>query len=150
MLCAPLFKTLCKCSLAVPACKSPVIPAQLKRCHAHSTPSAAVQMSQLNELLILLGHEDDAATLQAALDAYVKGFIAAAQDILEHPPPPASAAAAAEDAARKTVGTIQNKLYELERSVWKWDLLRRDEGDTADDCAADGVGSQTESTQRRV
>lgn len=83
----------------------------------------------MDELLVLLGHEVDATTLQAALDGYVKAFIAAAEDVLAHPPPPASVAEAARAAARKTAETMQNKLYELRRAAWKWDLLRGVDGD---------------------
>jgi hypothetical protein len=86
--------------------------------------SACVQISELAELLVLLGHEADAATLQSALDAYVKEFIAAAEEIAAAPPPPATPGQPGLEAAAKSMRELQQRLYEVKRATWKWDLLR--------------------------
>jgi hypothetical protein len=83
-----------------------------------------VQISQLMELLVLLGHEADAAKLQEAVDAYAKAFVLASEDMLDHPAPPANSMPASKEAAQKTVLDLHNKLYELKRTAWKWELLR--------------------------
>jgi hypothetical protein len=81
-------------------------------------------VSQLAETLVLLGHESDAAAMQEALDSRVKGFVAAAEDLLSRPAPPATAAQAARDAAHQGAEELQHKLYVLRKATWKWDLLR--------------------------
>lgn len=83
-----------------------------------------MQISQLMELLVLLGHEADAVKLQEALDAHVKAFVLASEDILDHPAPAANSMKASKEAAQKTVLDLQNKLFELKRTPWKWELLR--------------------------
>lgn len=84
-----------------------------------------VQMSQLAELLLYLGHGEDAAKLQDGLDGYVKAFITAAQDVLDNPSPPANNTAKAQDDAHRTTLQMQIKLQLLKRTSWKWDLLRQ-------------------------
>jgi elongator complex protein 1 len=83
-------------------------------------PAALVCAGELAELLVLLGHEGDARTVQAALADLVAAQAAAAAHVAAHPPvvagqqqqqqagsqPGRPAAAAASDAR------------------WKWDLLR--------------------------
>lgn len=86
---------------------------------------AVVQMSQLAELLVYLGHGEDATKLQDGLDGYVKAFIAATQDVLDNPSPPANATAKAQEDADRTILQIQIKLQLLKRTSWKWDLLRQ-------------------------
>ena len=76
------------------------------------------------ELLILLGHEADASTLQAALDTYVKTFLAAAEEVLQKPPPPAQAGDAGVQAAKTNMAELQHRLYEVQHATWKWDVLR--------------------------
>lgn len=87
--------------------------------------SRVVQMSQLAELLVYLGHGEDAAKLQDGLDGYVKAFIAAAEDVLDNPLPPANSTAKAQDDAERTILQMQIKLQLLKRTSWKWDLLRQ-------------------------
>lgn len=105
-------------------------------------------MGQLSELLVLLGHESDAALLQRALAALAAEQAAATQDVLAHPPPgaglalpretaeglaarvgPAAATAAAEAvAAALPDPELAAKAARAEAGVkearWKWDLLR--------------------------
>jgi hypothetical protein len=82
-----------------------------------------VQASQLAELLVFFGHESDAAKLQAALDRYVKAFIAAAEDMLLTPAPAANPSKKAGDEAKKTIVQLQVKLHGLKAASWKWSLL---------------------------
>ncbi|GMH34369.1 hypothetical protein BSKO_02203 [Bryopsis sp. KO-2023] len=67
------------------------------------------EFGQLTELLILLGHERDARTLQQALDALIKQQKEAADDILQNPPPQSS-----EDSKQET----------KPQPRWKLDILR--------------------------
>ena len=84
----------------------------------------AVQVSQLNELMIYLGHEADAATLQAAFDALAKAFVAAAEQLQDALPPPADSSEVARQAARRGAQALQRRLWELQEARWKWDALR--------------------------
>jgi hypothetical protein len=81
-------------------------------------------MSELAELLVAFGHEEDAGKLQGALDKYVKGFMTAAEDVLANPSPPASSLQSAHDKARTTEQTLRNLIFEIGKAQWKWDLLR--------------------------
>lgn len=85
---------------------------------------SSAQVSELMEVLVVLGHEGDAATLQSALDAQVKGFIAAADDIQAHPIPPESASQAAKTTAERNAADLQSRLHSLQKAAWKWELLR--------------------------
>lgn len=86
-----------------------------------------MQVSQLNELLVMLGHEADAGKLQAALDALAKAFIPAAEEVLSTPSPPANGTDAAASAAAAMVREMHHKLYELSQARWKWEILRSTE-----------------------
>eukprot|EP00887_Chlorella_sp_A99_P002271 scaffold10.g2271.t1 len=112
------------------------------------TGAAFAQAGQLAELLVLLGHEADAALLQRQLAALIAEQSAAAADVLAHPPPGAGLAlpqeAAAELAARAgpaaaaaAAATVAAALPSPELAAraaaaeagvkearWKWDLLR--------------------------
>lgn len=83
-----------------------------------------VQVSQLSELLVLLGHEADAQRLQSVMDTLLKLFLEAAADLLENNSPPANGAVKARLDAEATDAGIRHKCYELTRVQWKWDLLR--------------------------
>jgi hypothetical protein len=83
-----------------------------------------VQICELAELLVLFGHEEDAEKMQKALDTYVKCFIAAAEDVLSYPSPPASSLISAIEKARTTEQRLQNRLFEVVKAQWKWELLR--------------------------
>ena len=112
------------------------------------TGQACSQAGQLAELLVLLGHERDAAVLQRALAALAAEQAAAAADVLAHPPPgaglalprsvgeglaarvgaQAAAAAAVELAASLPSQDLVAKAAAAEAGMkearWKWDLLR--------------------------
>lgn len=83
-----------------------------------------LQGSQLAELLVFFGHQDDAAKLQRALDGYVKAFISSAEDMLSTPAPPANGSMKAAEEAKKTKVQLQVKLHALKAASWKWALLR--------------------------
>ena len=83
-----------------------------------------MQVAELMELLVILGHEADAATLQSALDAHVKGFIATAEEILANPVPPENGAPSAVAAAERTAMELRSRLHGLRKATWKWELLR--------------------------
>ncbi|KAL4420046.1 hypothetical protein ABPG77_007485 [Micractinium sp. CCAP 211/92] len=112
-------------------------------------PSAATcsEVGQLAELLVLLGHQSDAALLQQRLSKLVSEQAAAAADILAHPPPalalalpqqqvaalqaaagPAGAAAAAALLAALPGVELQQRVAAAAAAVreshWKWDVLR--------------------------
>lgn len=97
----------------------------LRRFRSLSTAKLhVVQMSQLAELLVYLGHGMDAAKLQEGLDAYVKAFLAAAQDVLDNPSPHANTTDKAREDSSRTLLQLQMKQHNLRKVSWKWDLLR--------------------------
>lgn len=83
-----------------------------------------MQISQLSELLVLLGHEADAQRLQAVLDSLLKLFLEAAADLVDNPSPPANPGNKASADAEATTASVRHKAYELRAVQWKWDLLR--------------------------
>lgn len=110
-----------------------------------------MQVGQLAELLVLLGHPGDAALLQQRLALLVQQQAAAAADVLAHPPPalalalppqqaralaadagPAAAAAVASTLAGMPSVALQQRVAAAEGAVreahWKWDILREPEG----------------------
>lgn len=96
------------------------------RCH--ELVAVHLQVSQLNELLTYLGHEEDACTLQAAFDVLAKSFVAAAEELLALPLPLPPGMGADADALRRTAQrnaqTLQRRLWQLQEARWKWDALR--------------------------
>ena len=116
-----------------------------------SSPLHHLQVGQLAELLVLLGHPTDAALLQQQLALLVQQQAAAAADVLAHPPPalalalpphqaralaasagPAAAAAVTSTLAGMPSAALQLKVAAAEAAVreahWKWDILREPEG----------------------
>lgn len=83
-----------------------------------------MQIAELMELLVLLGHEADATKLQAALDSHVKAFIKVAEGEHALPVPPPRATADAVAAAERTAQDLQRRLHDVRTAVWKWELLR--------------------------
>ena len=141
----------------VPPLRLPAMPAIL----------ALPQVGQLAELLVVLGHLQDAALLQQHLATLVQQQQAAAADILAHPPPalalvlprqqmqalaaaagPVAAAAAAAALATQAGMEVQQRVAAAEAGVreahWKWDILREPPtttGGTGSDSSAAGTGT---------
>ena len=110
-------------------------------------PSLCTEIGQLSELLVLIGHEDDAAILQSTLKTLIDTQGEASADILQNPPPGESlelpealrqvvfdtagirGLSTLEQAASNTPSpSLQYKVQEAESSMksvtWKWELLR--------------------------
>lgn len=106
-----------------------------------------MQVGQLAELLVLLGHPSDAGLLQQRLSKLVTDQAAAAADMLAHPPPAlalalprqqlaalqaaagmAGAAAVAASLAALPGAELQQQVAAAAAAVreshWKWDVLR--------------------------
>lgn len=110
-------------------------------------PSLCLEIGQLSELLVLVGHEDDAAILQSTMKRLIDTQGEASADILKNPPPGESldlpdalrqvvfdtagikGLSTLEQAAINTPSpSLQVKVQEAESSMknvtWKWELLR--------------------------
>ncbi|KAH7624735.1 putative Elongator complex protein 1 [Nannochloris sp. 'desiccata'] len=111
-------------------------------------PNLCTEVGQLVEVLVMLGHEEDAATLHRNLKALIDTHTAAVEDLLTHPPLGLSLdiGAAAKEKAYETGGGIaavvaleaavaavpgaelQKRAAEVELATktthWKWDILR--------------------------
>ncbi len=111
-------------------------------------PNLCTEVGQLVEVLVVLGHEEDASTLHRSLKALIDTHTAAVEDLLAHPPLGLSLdiGIAAKEKAYQTGGGIaavvaleaavaevpgaelQKKAAEVEIAMkathWKWDILR--------------------------
>ena len=126
--------------------------AQLARHLLSLAPLANVclEVGQLTEVLVMLGHEEDAATLQQRLKSLIDAQKVAVDDMIANPPPGMSlvvseavfektaaaaggggcvvaVAALAAGAAEVAGGELLQKAAESEAAVkgsWKWEVLR--------------------------
>jgi len=110
-------------------------------------PNLCTEVGQLVEVLVMLGHEDDAATLHKSLKILIDTHTAAVEHLLTHPPLGLSleASTVAKERAYDTGGTaavvaleaamaevpgaeLQKRAAEVEIATkathWKWDILR--------------------------
>lgn len=77
-----------------------------------------MQAGQLCELLVMQGHLEDAARLQAAVSSLAASALAACEEAAAHPLPPMPSAAG--DSGREKAGKTA-------AAAWKWDILREPE-----------------------
>ena len=111
-------------------------------------PGVCTEVGQLVEVLVMLGHEEDAVTLHRSLKTLIDAHAAAVEYLLAHPPLGMSldigqrakerafeigggfAAVAAVEAAVAAVpgAELQKRAAEVEMTMkethWKWDILR--------------------------
>lgn len=110
-------------------------------------PAVLTEAGELTELLVMLGHEQDAAEVQRALKALTDAHREAVDDLLAHPPPGMGLALSSDAIARAAevsgpVGVeglravasvvpgleLQRRAAELEAEAksgnWKWEVLR--------------------------
>ena len=83
-----------------------------------------MQVSQLSEVLVFLGHEGDACKLQTTMDSQIKVFLAASEFITASPPPPSNGLTKSKQEAMDTLAGLGHRTHELRLASWKWDLLR--------------------------
>lgn len=123
----------------------------------------SLQVGQLAELLVLLGHAQDAALLQQRLSVLVQQQSAAAAEVLAHPPlalalsmprpqllalqaaaGPEAAAAVSSSLAAMPSAELQQRVAAAQAAVreahWKWDILR----EAPSEAPAPASGSDTQ------